>query len=277
MNAPNRDSQRPWAGDHSKLGRWLQKEFQPLPRPESSLLRRNEIEQQIPEGLQPAQADLLLADAERFYTGRREWATNSESRAVTLLGAVGIAAGLIVAGASFLLDPSNVSARAWRILLAICLGGVLLCFVLSGLIAARAVTKPWIWARPQLERILDRAKRETPASTRDRAIELLVLGSQNYYVAAFRSIQVVAAGRWFRRGLLALAALALLLTLYMIAAPLPSKDDPTPATVIQGPRGPKGDPGASGARGLPGPIGAHGPRGSRGPRGPRGRSDIEDP
>jgi hypothetical protein len=110
-----------------------------------------------------------------------------------MLGAVGVATGLILARSSFLLNSDNHLAAGWRIALSVLLG--------------------LVWARPQLDRVLMRASLENPgAARRDELLELLNSCSQNHYAAAFRSKQVVIAGDWFRAGLVLLGVLAIVLT-----------------------------------------------------------------
>src|SRR5438105_2311514 len=112
---PNRNPRRKWIDELPGWRRWAWRLIAPLPHRETSLLRRGQIDRRIPASLSQEQVDLLMDDAEQLYAGRAEWNSNSEARAVSLLGAVGIAAGLTLTKTSFLLDPKNITDRPWRI------------------------------------------------------------------------------------------------------------------------------------------------------------------
>jgi hypothetical protein len=217
MPPPNRDKQRPWIEDFQDkpLKLWYHRLLAPLPSLEKDALpRRSDIEKAIPACLDDAQLSVLLDDAERLYAARREWSERSEARAVSLMGAVGLASGLVIAGAGLLLDATKVADPWWRRGLGLCLFGLLVCLVASGLTASRAIARGKIWGRPQWRQIAKRAQLSTAAAKRDRAVELLALSSQNYWVAAFRSRQVVVAGAWFSAALAWLGLLALTLAVY---------------------------------------------------------------
>jgi hypothetical protein len=207
---------RPWIDDIEPPWRQaFHRLFLPDPKPGDKLPLPEDTEKSIPKNLDDKRLDSLLEQAVRISDGRRQWSTDSQARAVTMLGAVGVATGLILAGSTFLLNPDNQLAEGWRIVLSVLLGLTLVCFVISGFVATRAVTKGLIWARPQLDRVLTRAQVNDPQEARrDELLELLNNSSQNYYAAAFRSRQVVIAGEWFRAGLVLLGVLAIVLTVH---------------------------------------------------------------
>jgi hypothetical protein len=150
---------RPWIDDIEPPWRQaFHRLFLPDPKPGDKLPLPEDTEKSIPKNLDDKRLDSLLEQAVRISDGRRQWSTDSQARAVTMLGAVGVATGLILAGSTFLLNPDNQLAEGWRIVLSVLLGLTLVCFVTSGFVATRAVTKGLIWARPQLDRVLTRAQ-----------------------------------------------------------------------------------------------------------------------
>jgi hypothetical protein len=128
---------------------------------------------------------------------------------------------LVLTGANFVLDPTRVSDRAWRIVLALCLVALLMCFVLSGWLAARANFKFFTWVRPQSAPIIRRAAQDIAQSERERAIDLMGHANANYYVAAYKLVQLEAAGRWFRGALSMLGVLTVLLAIYVSFGSVP--------------------------------------------------------
>ena len=207
---------RPWIDQiEPRWRRAFHRLFLPYPQSGDSLPLPADTASAIPDDLDDKRLESLLEQALRISDGRRQWSTDSQARAVSMLGAVGVATGLILAGSSFLLNPDNDLEPGWRIALSVLLGLILMCFVTSGFVATRAVTVGLVWARSQLDRVLTRASLEDPqAARRDELLELLNSCSQNYYAAAFRSRQVVIAGEWFRAGLVLLGALAIVLTVH---------------------------------------------------------------
>ena len=127
----NIDRHRPYSDSRRGFGARIGALLRPLPdRPGWELTTRVTIDSIVPKELEAAQAQALLSEAQELYATRRERAQSAESRAATLQGAVGVAAGLILTGANFVIDPARVADRTWRVILAGCLAALLLCLVL---------------------------------------------------------------------------------------------------------------------------------------------------
>ena len=216
------DRRRPYSDSRRGVLASLAALLVPLPdRPGWQMTSRFEIESAVPTELEEAQAQVLLSEAEALYASQRERAQGAESRATTLQGAVGVAAGLILAGANFVLDPARVADRIWRVVFAGCLAALLMCLVLSGWLATNANLKFFTWLRPKPAPILRRACQDVAQADRERAIDLIAYANANYYVAAFKVAQLRAAARWFRGALSLLGLLALLLAAYVSFGPVP--------------------------------------------------------
>jgi hypothetical protein len=109
------------------LRRAFHRLFLPYPQPGDNLPLPADTASAIPDDLDDKRLESLLKQALRISDGRRQWSTDSQARAVTMLGAVGVATGLILAGSSFLLNSDNHLAAGWRIALSVLLGLVLVC------------------------------------------------------------------------------------------------------------------------------------------------------
>jgi hypothetical protein len=171
--------------------------------------------------LTPESARLLLHEAEALFAARRDQALRAESRATTLQASAGVAVGLALTGAAFLIDPTKVADRPWRLALTVVLALMLCCLGMAGYLANRASAKLLNYWQPSPSQIVRRASEPEPQSSRDRALSLLECYAGNYYFVRFKIKHVAVAGLWFRAALACFAALSILLMLYTACGPLP--------------------------------------------------------
>jgi hypothetical protein len=209
-----------WADDRSGLRGVLLAALSPLPRKSKRpVWMRNTTP---PEDLTPESAQLILDEAENLYTSRRDQALRAESRATTLQASAGVAIGLVFTGGAFLLDPTKVADRPWRIVLTVVLALLLFCLGMAAYLANRATTKILIFAQPQPSGLVKRASMTTTDARWDRAMLLLHSADKNSYFTNFKILQVKVAGLWFRAALACFGALSVLLLIYAAAGPIPS-------------------------------------------------------
>jgi hypothetical protein len=174
-----------------------------------------------PAELSPEAAALLLVEAESLFDARQDQALRAESRATTLQASAGVAIGLALTGAAFLVDPAKVADRPWRLALTGVFAGLLSCLGMAGYLANRATAKLLPYSRPDQRGIVKRASLSDPEARRARAVSLLDSANENLYFSTFKIKQVKVAGLWFRVALICFAVLSILLALYVALGPLP--------------------------------------------------------
>lgn len=129
---------RSYVGDR-KRWRGLRQWVKPLPnRPKLMPLTRDEIESKLPRQMSPEIASGVLEEAAGVVARRDERIATAEAKATTLLGTVAIAASLIIAGSGLILDPGKV-ADAWRRVLMLIVLALLICLLMCGYTASRAL------------------------------------------------------------------------------------------------------------------------------------------
>jgi hypothetical protein len=167
----------------------------------------------------------MLGEAEALFAARRDQVVRAEARATTLQASAGVAIGLALTGAAFLLDPTKVASRPWRIALTVVLAGLLGCLGMAGYLANRATAKILTWYGPRISEIVNRAEMPVAEACWARAIALLRCYEWNRYFSNFKIEQVKVAGLWFRAALACFAFLAVLLAAYTMlgSAPHPSR------------------------------------------------------
>ena len=99
----------------------------------------------------------MLAEAEALFAARRDQVVRAEARATTLQASTGVAIGLALTGAAFLVDPTKVANRDWRIALTVALVALLACLGMAGYLANRATAKILTWYGPRVKDIVGRA------------------------------------------------------------------------------------------------------------------------
>jgi hypothetical protein len=166
-------------------------------------------------------SQMLLAEAEAMFVARREQAVRAETRATTLQASAGIAIGLALTGAAFLVDPTKVADRPWRIALAVVFAMLLLCLGMAGYLANRATTRLLTFNAPEPPEMLRRASMKPIDAAWSRSLDLLRFRDENLYFIAFKIKNVKVASLWFRGALASFALLAGLLAVYAIAGPIP--------------------------------------------------------
>jgi hypothetical protein len=171
----------------------------------------------------------LLEQAREIFAAPTDRAEGVERRATTLLGTVGIAASLSVAGAGLLLDGQKVHGTTWRLLVAI---GFLLttsCFAMCGWRALQALSRLHTWSMPRDEDILKRNQMGLIDARLDLAASLLKSAGANEPVAEWKVAHLGAATWWFLRALVVLITTALVLVFYVAVGPTPTPSKSTPA------------------------------------------------
>jgi hypothetical protein len=164
---------------------------------------------------------LLLAEAEDLYAARLAQAHRAETRATTLQASAGIAIGLVLTGAAFLIDPAKVADRQWRIALTVVLALALFCLGIAGYLASRATAKVLGFCVPTPDDVQMRASMTEAQANRHRAVQLLKHYNCNFYFSHFKIKHVQVAGLWFRAALSWFAVLSILLMIYTAFGPIP--------------------------------------------------------
>lgn len=90
-----------------------------------------------------------------------------------------MATGLVLTGAAFLLDPTKIADRPWRLALTIVLAALLASLGMAGYLANRATAKILTYWAPSPKRVLQRATLRTPDARRQRAFDLLKYTNEN--------------------------------------------------------------------------------------------------
>jgi hypothetical protein len=216
---------RPTAVLRSSLWR---KWFRPLPiEPSVSLLTRKEIRSEEKSICKAAQkcndlASNFLEEATALAAYRDDRIKTAETKATSLMGAVAIAASLVVAGGGLILDTSKV-AGVWRQVLIVTVLGLLFCLLMCGYLSSRALLTVRTIRRPQTRGALRRAMMGDVISARvDRALDLIERGNDNRYVADFKVAQNEAAHRWYKLALGLFVALGALLVAYVLFGGVPA-------------------------------------------------------
>jgi hypothetical protein len=208
-----------WADDRSGPLKALRDLVNPLPWRGRDPNLPARLEQTVPGNIDSAR--FLLSEAEALFDTRRDQALRAEARATTLQGSVGIALGLVLTGTAFLLDPTKVADRGWRLALTVVIAALLTCLAMAGYLATRATVKLLRYIRPGPEAALARATMNDVEAHRDRALSLLISYEENGYFSSFKIKQIHAAGLWYRDALGCFAALSLLLLIYAGVGPIP--------------------------------------------------------
>ena len=163
----------------------------------------------------------MLLEAEGLYAARRDQVIRAEARATTLQASAGVAIGLALTGAAFLVDPTKVANREWRIALTVVLVALLTCLGMAGYLANRATAKILTWYGPRVSDIVDRVDMPIAEACWRRAVALLKCYEWDRYFSNFKILHVKIAGLWFRAALACFALLAVLLAAYTISGPVP--------------------------------------------------------
>jgi hypothetical protein len=157
----------------------------------------------------------LLAQAREIYAAATNRAEGVERRATTLLGTVGIAASLSLAGASLLLDSSKIHGQVWRLLVAVTFLLTTISFLMCGWRALQALSRLHVWSAPNDEEILSRRDEGLAGARSSLAASMLKASGANEPVAEWKVAYLAAASWWFLRALLFLMTIALILVVYV--------------------------------------------------------------
>jgi hypothetical protein len=212
--------------DTTKRG--LRQWWAPLPRkPNPPLLTWDEIRTRKKRIQETAQnnsdvASDLLQEATVLFNYRDDRIKAAETKATTLMGAVAIAASLVVAGAGLILDTSKV-ANVWRQVLIVTVLALLFCLLMCGYLSSRGLLTVRTIRRPQARGALRRAEEGNAINARvEQALDLLNRGNDNRYVADFKVVQNEAAHRWYRLALILFLALGALFAAYVLFGKTPT-------------------------------------------------------
>jgi hypothetical protein len=202
----------------SKLRQW----FIPLPNPPKvAPIDRDEL-RKAEKGLRLEAAEQLLEEAKVLWEARQERIHTAETKATTLLGTVAIAASLVVAGSGLILDPGRVGGT-WRDVLMVVVVFLLLCLLMCGATASRALLKVHKVSRPQASHALQRAKWDDPKKgQRRRAVDLIARAGENLYIADYKLAQIRVAYRWYRLSLIFFLLLGVAIAVYVFFGALPT-------------------------------------------------------
>jgi hypothetical protein len=212
------DKPRKYRDDRDRDLRWLLQWFAPLPnRPaRRGSPGRDELEKNVPPISDPAIAADLLEEAKAVMAMRDHRITSAESKATTLVGTVAIAASLVVAGSGLILDPNRVT-KGWREALIVLVGAVLLFLLMTGYLASRALFHVRTLKRPQVRHAWQRAGlRDTAASRRALAIDMMARAGENRYVADYKLAQIQIAYRWYQLALVGFLMFGLAIAAYVL-------------------------------------------------------------
>jgi hypothetical protein len=166
-----------------------------------------------------ARTSEVLQEAQAIYARAEERVDSAERRATTLQGAITIAASLLLAGGTFLADPSKVHGTAWRIALGTVLLGVITFLLMAGLRALAATSRIHVFRRPTASEITNRAASPLAEARMDAAAEILRSYACNTKVADWKVAYLGAAAWWFRLSLATLLVFGWLLAGYVVLGP----------------------------------------------------------
>jgi hypothetical protein len=200
-----------WVGERFTVLR--RRVFLPV-APPTTFLDSEAIRERL-ETDDPVLAAELLAQAREIGSAPQDRVEGVERRATTLLGTVGIATSLSVAGAALVLDPSKLHGDAWRIAVAIGFFLATLCFVMCGVRAVQALADRQTWMAPRDEDILNVRSKGLAKARVDLAVSILRSAGANDPIADWKVAYLGAARWWFTRALAALIVTALVLVLYV--------------------------------------------------------------
>jgi hypothetical protein len=168
---------------------------------------------------EPGVARAILAEAEAAFQEPVDRIESAERRATTLQGAVAVAASVVVAGGSLLLDPGKLHGQGWRIAFAAVLFAFVGSLTACGVRALGATSRIFRFRDPGIERITDRARMDECDALVHRAAELLRSAAVANEVGRVKVGLLRSAAWWFRLAILMLTALAGLLAAYAISGP----------------------------------------------------------
>jgi len=168
-------------------------------------------------------AKAVLDEALAIYQEPQDRIDSTERRATTLLGAVAIAASVVVAGGGLLLDPTKVHGHGWRVALSALLLAFVLCLAACAMRALAVTGRVFRFHEPGPQRIGERAAMSEKDALVHRAAELLRSSEGANQVGRVKVGLLRSAVWWFRIAILTLAALAGLLLAYAIAGPQAAK------------------------------------------------------
>jgi hypothetical protein len=183
----------------------------------------------------PDTSDNVLAEAQAVFDEASERIDSAERRATALQGAVPIAASLVVAGSSFLLDHDKIDADAWQALLIGTLAIAVACLIACAWRALAVTGRMFEFEQPGTERITVRAKLVRHEALTFRAAELLRAGAVASEIGAVKVGLLRSAAWWLRCALASLAAFVGLLTAFVLFGDRPSAapQQPLRLTVLQ--------------------------------------------
>jgi hypothetical protein len=222
-----------------KIDEWGRKQWRRVSLPVGAprrFLDTAEIKKRL-QTEDPHLAAELLAQAREVAAAPNERSDGVERRATTLLGTVGIATSLSVAGAALVLDPSKLHGAGWRFAVAAGFLAATLCFVMCGFRSLQALARRQTWTSPRDEDILDARDKGLAEARVDLAVSLLRSAGANDPIADWKVAYLGAARWWFSGALLALTTTLLILVLYVgfgesgKTGSSPSPARPCPASV----------------------------------------------
>jgi len=184
----------------------------------------------------PEGAKAVLDEALAIYQEPLDRIDSAERRATSLLGAVAIAASVVIAGAGLLLDPTKIHGQGWRVGISVLLLAFVMCLAACAMRALAITGRAFRFYEPGPQRIGDRAAMSEKEALVHRAAELLRSSEVANQVGRVKVGLLRSAAWWFRVAILTLVALAALLLAYSIAGSDTAKQTPTaPVTHVTRP------------------------------------------
>jgi len=170
-------------------------------------------------------AMVILEEALATHQEPLDRIDSAERRATTLLGAVAIAASVVIAGAGLMLDSSKVQGQGWRVALAALLLVFVGCLAACAMRALAVTGRAFRFYGPGPHRIGDRAAMGEAAALVHRAAELLRSSEVANQIGRVKVGLLRSAAWWFRIAILTLVALAGLILAYAISGPHAAKGE----------------------------------------------------
>jgi hypothetical protein len=149
----------------------------------------------------------LLSEVRAMYLSVDEVTDSVERRATTLEGAVAIAGSLVLAGASLVADPSRITYKPSRVVLAVLLIFEIGSLCMAGLRALQVFARVHAFKRPLPTDIFERSKMSEPEAQIELTADLLQCWAANKMIVEWKVAHLGAAAWWFRFALLGLVGL----------------------------------------------------------------------
>lgn len=205
-----------------RLGRWLRAQWDAFSLPVDEHTDFPENRGQLRSMLATDDTELakeMLEEAEAAYQRMTDRVEGAERRATTLQGAAAIAAGLTLTGSGLLLDASKLRGWGWQLAFGALLVYVTFALVLCAYRATLATSRVHTWVASPDRAVLSRPGQTVAQARTERTAEVLLALGGNQRIARWKVAMMRAAAEWLTRALLALLAVAVLASVYVVVGP----------------------------------------------------------